>query len=111
MSVLNVSNTFVDGNNPVTNPVGTELQENFNNVRDVLNGNLDESNISNDTELDVQKIETTDLLCAENIKYDEIENEVAINLENVVGSKMVIKNSNLVTLFEIDSTGKIIVGI
>ena len=110
MGSLVLTNTFQDGNDPVLNPVGTELQENFDDVKTLLNSNLDGDNISEDAEVDIQKVETTDLFYAEKILFDEIDDEVSINVEDIVGSKLTIKNSNAETIFEIDSTGKIIIG-
>ena len=110
MSELTLSNVFVDGNEPSVHPVGSELQENFDDIKTILNGNLDGSNVSSDAEIECAGIETTDLSYAEDLLFDEIDESVFVQLEDITGSRLVIKNSNDETIFEIDENNKIIIG-
>lgn len=110
MSELEYTNVFENGNDPELNPVGTELQENFEDIQDVINGSLDGSNVINTAEIECQGITTSGVVYAEKILFDTYKTTVEISLEDIVGSKFVIKNSLDVTIFEIDENNKIIIG-
>jgi len=106
--VANISYTytFADGNTTL----GTKVTANFGNITTALNGALDASNLKSGASLAIQKMTASTKFITPKISSKVVAEDLIVNIPTIGGSKLQVKNSSNVVLFEIDSTGKVIIG-
>jgi hypothetical protein len=106
VSNITYTYTFADGNTAL----GTKVTANFGNITTVLNGALDGANFKTGASLAIQKMTATTKFIAAKISSKVVAEDLIVNIPSIGGSKLQVKNSSNVVLFEIDSTGKLIIG-
>ena len=106
MSSITYTNVFADGNTGL----GTKLTANFGDITTVLNGALDGANLKTGASLAIQKMTASTKFVTPKISSKVVAEDLIVNIPTIGGSKLQVKNSSNVVLFEIDSTGKVIIG-
>jgi hypothetical protein len=105
VSNITYTYTFADGNTTL----GTKVTANFGNITTVINGALDGTNIKTGASLAIKKMTASTKFVAPKISSKAIE-DLIVNIPTIGGSKLRVTNSSDVVLFEIDSTGMLIIG-
>ena len=106
MSAISYTYTFQDGNTGL----GTKITANFSAITTVLNGALDGANIKSGASLAIKKMTASTKFVTAKISSKMLAEDLIVNIPTIGGSKLQVKNSSNVVLFEIDSTGKLIIG-
>ena len=106
MANISYTYTFADGNTTL----GTKVTANFGNITTVLNGALDGANIKSGASLAIKKMTASTKFITPKISSKVVAEDLIVNVPSIGGSKLQVKNSSNVVLFEIDSTGKVIIG-
>lgn len=105
MSTLTVTNTFTNGQ---TGSLGTKIQQDFTDIASVVNGNIEDSNISDTAQISINSL-TANVITAANWHDQTAQNNVTVE---VLNSKIFkIENSAHTSLFQVDQTGTITVPI
>ena len=97
------TNTFA--NTPISN-LATKLQQNFDNVLTVLNGNIGDSNFNSNSNLNINSL-TSDSLITPSILNNDTAFDLSLSFGLSSPKKVKIINSTSTSLLEIDNSGNI----
>ncbi len=100
MSDITISNTFVNGNSGL----GTKLAANFQDIIDVVNGNIDAGNLKTGMSLTIAKMTATKVIAALIEKY-AADQDMRFDIGDFAGIKIEITDSDDTVLFRLDASG------
>jgi len=106
VSSITYTNVFADGNTGL----GTKLTANFGNITTVLNGALDGTNLKTGASLAIQKMTASTKFVTPKISSKVVAEDLIVNIPTTGNPKLRVRNSSNTVLFEIDATGKVIIG-
>ncbi len=97
---------FADGNTGL----GAKIQANLDDITDIVNGALDGTNLKTGASLAIKKMTASTKFVTPKITSKVTAEDLVVNIPDTGVSKLKVTNSSDVVLFEIDSTGKLIIG-
>ena len=106
MANISYTYTFADGNTTL----GTKVTANFGNITTALNGALDASNLKSGASLAIQKMTASTKFVTPKISSKVVAEDLIVNIPTTGNPKLRVRNSSNTVLFEIDATGKVIIG-
>lgn len=104
MSVITYTNTFTAGDSLL----GSKIMQNFNDVTTVLNGLLEETNLKTNTSMSINTITASTKIRTSKINTPTME-DMTIAIPTSGDTKLIVRNSNDVVIFEIDNNGDLII--
>jgi hypothetical protein len=106
VSSITYTNVFADGNTGL----GAKVTANFGNITTVLNGALDGANLKTGASLAIKKMTASTKFVTSKISSKAVAEDLIVNIPTTGNPKLRVRNSSNTMLFEIDATGKVIIG-
>lgn len=106
MADITLTYTFADGNTGL----GTKIMQNFNDLLTVLNDNLDQDNIDDETWINIKKMIASTKFIASLIENQSGATDLVFDISDVAAVKFKITDSDDAVLFQIEQDGTIKVG-
>ena len=106
MADIALTYTFATGNTGL----GVKIMQNFNDLLAVLNANLDQDNIDDETWLSIQKMIATTKFVAALIENQNEAADLVFDISDVAAVKFKITDSEDAVLFQIEEDGTVKTG-
>ena len=106
MADIALTYTFATGNTGL----GVKIMQNFNDLLAVLNANLDQDNIDDETWLSIQKMIASTKFVAALIENQNEAADLVFDISDVAAVKFKITDSADAVLFQIEQSGTVKVG-